>query len=305
MKNVTKSKKVVNAKTVDKEKKVAYGKYFPSLWADFKKSWSSLDVKLILVMFYEVLFYTSFIFLTGILAQFFEKRITALMASADIASLDLVDTVATSQATEVYAQVLILIVLLPITLFLIGYLTYSVTRYLVWATVYMKRMNWKSFGKFMGTISLWAVIWMIPILIEFLPFVFASQSARTAGIQVESLSQLPMAPLLVVMLVLMAVTVYLFAFMSVILFKRFFEEGKILSSISFALGKGFTKIHYYLIPVAIIYVILQVSDKLISKVLELLSMNPGGASWIVQAVIMAFFLAWSKFFLAKVTDSYV
>jgi hypothetical protein len=282
------------------------GSYLAALFKSFKDSWTELDSKVVIVMFFDVLFWVLMLSSVVFLSNYAAASLQALSSKADISTLPILDTAAVSEATDVYFQVLLGIIIFPIMIIVLAFLLYSISRYFIWGTIAGKKISFKLMLRFMGMVLLWSLIWFIPLLIEFIPFIFAAGQARANGTQVIGLSSLPMYPLLMLLMGAMLLTLYIIAYMSVILFLRFFSTEKARSSIVFALKNGFQRFHLYLIPIALVFVVTKVADILVSSLISLFKLPPGDTvAAFVSATLLAFFFAWSRFYLAKMTRAYV
>jgi len=236
----------------------------------FINSFKKINLKFFLILAFDILFY----FILMQTGNFFLKIIEKKAANVDLAQnlLGLDQQAASGLLTSLRGFFFFLIISAILFLVLVA-INWSVFKGLIWTATANKKFNFKFFKKFLLLNLIWLPSWFLLI------FLFA------VIINPET------SPIFMMIILGMA-----FYFTN-ILYPLFLKENK-LRKIKEAFKLGIKKIHYFIVPYAIIGILLYAISKGYSLIVLSVNLNPN-----VFFGILLIFIAWLRYYFVEIVYS--
>ena len=254
----------------------------------FINSFKRINLKIFLILFFDILFY--FIFMQA--GNFFMNVIQKRAANVDLTQnfMNLNQQVANTLLTSVrgFFSFLIISLILFAVLMIINW---SLFKGLNWAITANKKFNLKFFKKFLQLNLIWLPIWFLLI------FLFAIIIKPTA------------AP--IYMVIILIIAFYLTNILYPLFLKHtetqyvsgakkskaFLGNSKI-KTIKEAFKLGIKKIHHFIMP----YLIIIIFFLIISKLYKLITLNIDANPNIFFGIILIF-IAWMRYYFVEIVES--
>jgi len=239
-------------------------------YINFVNSFKRIDLKIFLILLVDVLFYMVFIQIGKYFLNLLQDKATNIDLNSNILGLN--QQVATGLLSSVRGFFIFAIFLIILFLLLM-IINWSLFKGFIWSITTNKKFNLNFFKRFFILNVLWVSIWFILILL--FAFVIITQSAP---------------------IFMMVVLVVAFYFTN-ILYPLFLKSHKI-NEIKRAFKLGIKKIHYFIIPYAIIVLI----GFVISKAFSLFSINLIVNQYI-SYIVGLILIAWMRYYFVEIVES--
>ncbi|MBI2134532.1 hypothetical protein HYU09_00945 [Candidatus Woesearchaeota archaeon] len=236
----------------------------------FINSFKKINLKFFLILAFDILFY--FIFMQ--IGNFFIKIIEKKAANVDLTQnlLGLNQQAAAGLLGSVRGFFFFLI-FSAILFLLLMVINWSIFKGLIWTITANKKFNFNFLKKFFLLNLVWLPFWFLLI------FLFAVIiNPATAPI-------------------LMIITVITAFYFTNILYPLFLRDNK-LRKIKEAFKLGIKKIHYFIVPYAVIGVLFYIISKAYSLIAANIGLNPN-----VFFGILLVFIAWARYYFVEIVGS--
>ena len=237
---------------------------------NFINSFKNINFNIVFMVFYDLLFYSASALVLFAGFKFMQKRAEAVNLPANILALNAQQAAGLLGSLRGFFYLLIFTVIFLILLLIINW---SLFKGLNWSIASKRKFNLAFFKKFL----LLNLAWLGSIIIlVFLVAVSFNQSA--------------------VPIFLLAIFI-ISAYFTNILYALFMRENR-FKAVKRAFALGFSKIHYFIFPYAVMVLILYVLFKL-SSLITL----PQRAYLAALILIFTVFIAWSRLYIVEVVNS--
>lgn len=241
-------------------------KYFKTQKDALRGSFKSINKGILFVLLYDILFYLG-IFLAGFMfVNALESRSNTVDLNQDILGLGL------DSAQQMLSSVkgfFFFLIFLTIAFLLFIIINWSIFKGLIWATISKRKIEKDMMINFLKLNLVWMGCWIL----IFVFIIFSFQDLAAA--------------------ILIIIGILLFLYFSVILYTFYMRKPK-KGLIKKALGFGFTKFHYYLLPLILVGIALTFLNTLMSYLYI-----PNLLTYSITLV----FLAWIRYYLHSLTVS--
>lgn len=247
------------------------------VWSMLEESFSRLGSRdTVFLMLYDLLLYAG----VYLMAAIWNKALTAILNNILGSNMESAIDIS-SQSPQIAAgffQQAVVVVMISLVLLMIATLAlYSISKSLVWSTIFRKRLTARMYVNF----CLLNLIW-IPamILVTYFLMIATSESFKGPAVIIAAL-----------------LAVHLTSCLNYL----FFVNGRILFTIRKALSLGFSKIHLFLAHYVIILIVFVAAG----QIPRIFTFLPEGLSNIGSLVLMLLFTIWSRLYFAQFAKSHL
>ena len=249
-----------------------------------KESFKSFDAKVIFIVLYDLIFYSSFLFLIFLFSRILQNRAIELqkIPMDNIMQLPQEELKRIVSHTE---GLLLTIILGLIIFFILLFIAMCIFKGLIWIKTLDKRPTKDFLIKFTVLNLLWFSAWIIPFFILSL-----------------LLKKGLIAPLVIILFFsLIHFTAVLYASFAEKAHKKTTFKELYLKYIKQAFKLGTTKFHLFIIPYIILFFIFMISMQLY----WLYSFTSENIQSIITILIMITFFAWYRIYFSKIVKSII
>ena len=256
--------------------------YFKQSYDIFLDSFKKIDLKIFFIVFFDLIFYSlmPLIAITGF--GVIQNKAMALDFGQNLFQLGAENAEALLAGLKGFLFVLIGMLLL---MFLVIIIDWSIFKGLSWGFTLKKKFSFNYFLRFFLLNLVW--LGMLAVLMFLIALAFKGEPLMLLGISFEA----GMAS--IYLLALMGIWLYF----TNIIYVLFLKNEK--KAVRKALKLGFKKIHYFILPYAVLVVILLA----IFAIMSLITYLPFGIGLTIMTLMILFYLAWARFYIVGVVES--
>jgi hypothetical protein len=260
-------------------------KYLKNQYKLLKKSIKELDSKTTLIVLYDLIFFLIF----GLSLIIFSNVIKNKSIIVNALNIENLMDLPRSEIDMTYSSLKSFITTLIVGIIIISIITFismAIIKSIIWFTTIDKKFKKEDILKFIPVRFVWLLIELGLTVILFLPLGisigFASSIKSTALVIFFSLITLSL------FIILMTLKNFMYIF---------YIESKNIRCIKKAFKFGLKKIHYYILPYTIIFILFII----ISQLYWIYQFFPEKIVNLVNLLIFTIFAVWTRFYILKIT----
>jgi len=245
--------------------------YFKKNYNLFINSFKKIDLKIFHIVFFDLLFYSLVPLIAIATYKVIENRASLTNMPADLLQVGAETAENLLSDLKVFFFLLIAMLILMVITIIIDW---SIFKGLAWGLTIKRKFNFKFFLKFFILNLIWLGTYAILI------FLFALTFRESA--------------LWIYLLILTLIWTYF----TNIIYTLFMKNEK--KAVRKAFKLGFTKIHLFILPYLILFIILSI----IFFIMNLTTALPYGIGLTIIILTLLFYLAWARFYIVELIESF-
>ena len=256
--------------------------YFKQSYDIFLNSFKKIDLKIFPIVFFDLVFYSLIPLIAINSLNVIQKKAMSIDLGQNLLQMGAENAQVLAASLKGF---LFLLIGMMVLMLLVIIIDWSIFKGLSWGFTLKKKFSFNYFLRFFLLNLVW--LGMLAVLMFLTALAFKGEPLMLLGISFEA----GMAS--IYLLALMGIWLYFTNLIYVLFLKN---EKKAVRK---ALKLGFKKIHYFILPYAVLVVILLA----IFAIMSLITYLPFGIGLTIMTLMILFYLAWARFYIVGVVES--
>ena len=256
--------------------------YFKQSYDIFLNSFKKIDLKIFPIVFFDLVFYSLIPLIAINSLNVIQKKAMSIDLGQSLLQMGAENAQALAANLKGFLFLLIGMMLLMLLVIIIDL---SIFKGLAWGFTLKKKFSFNYFLRFFLLNLFW--LGTLAVLMFLIGLTFKGEPLMLGGIYFQAGASS------IYILILMAA----WAYFTNIIYVLFLKDEK--KAVRKALKLGFTKIHLFVLPYAVLIAIFVV----LYSIMSLMTSLPFGIGFTIMAFIMLFYLAWARYYVVGVVES--